>query len=188
VAALNNIMGLSYHDLDQPQQALAALNRAVELAPENLAYREHRAAVALMAEEPELAQADLEPVLAQEPQNSELRRLHALASMDARDLEAAKNDLQILVESPGATGTDYYNLAAVYLALQEPKAALPHLSRALKLDPLEAEAFKLRGFIYYKNGELDTALQDLERYLELAYQPDPEVSRVVAELESKLGL
>ncbi len=52
--------------------------------------------------------------------------------------------------------------------------ALEDLDVANELNPLFANTYYLRGFLYYEIGEMHKAISDLERALELGLDPDAE--------------
>ncbi|MBP9093762.1 tetratricopeptide repeat protein [bacterium] len=59
------------------------------------------------------------------------------------------------------------NMANGFIAKNNHRKALPYLDRAIELDPKSAEAYYLRGHVYFSLEELDLAERDLNRSISL---------------------
>jgi tetratricopeptide (TPR) repeat protein len=103
-------------------------------------------------------------------------QLYPLASR----IDEALADMNTAIELAEANEeTTYSLLAELYtergqrlLLLYEWDAVLVDYNRAIELDPAYAPAYFHRGILYYTQGPREWAIEDFERYLELA--PDGE--------------
>lgn len=59
------------------------------------------------------------------------------------------------------------SLGASYAMSKQPKKAIGAYSQAIKLDPTNAVAYRLRGYIYLITGEEDKAVSDLQKSVKL---------------------
>jgi regulator of sirC expression with transglutaminase-like and TPR domain len=78
------------------------------------------------------------------------------------------------------------NLKLIYLQNRDVPKALDSINYILLIDPRAVNEWRDRGLIHYQQGQLDTALLDLERYL--FERPDAvdafEIRRVIEQIES----
>ncbi|MEU8522477.1 type IV secretory system conjugative DNA transfer family protein [Streptomyces sp. NPDC048577] len=153
------------------EEALAAADRAVELAPDDTMARLRRSSTRLSAQRPGDAAADIDHVLANSPHAAlELvlvaATLHRCAGEDekalsgyARALEADPDNQEALI-----------GRATVLYSNNQREQALADLDRVLHLAPENAEALAARGEIHRVAGRLEPALADLDHALRL--EPD----------------
>lgn len=185
-ATFYNNLGLALFDLNQHREGLAALEQAEKLAPENQRFRANRLLAALKAGE-FVSRQDFEWLMVRDPTNPDLFRVHGMASLSAGEYQVAREDFQTVIKIGPANADDYYKLGLTYWLLEEPQEATQYLNQALNLDPLNPEAYQVRGFIRYQAGELAGALADLEHYLDLSYQADPNTLELVEQIKNELG-
>jgi tetratricopeptide (TPR) repeat protein len=70
--------------------------------------------------------------------------------------------------SPRAAAVGFANLCAGYAMLKRWNEALPHCNRAIALDPEDWKPYNNRAAIFVARGELERAVADVKRALEIA--------------------
>src|SRR5215204_4816876 len=97
------------------------------------------------------------------------------ASCQGSDADAAIAACTTLVDAkqdpPGTrAGTAYFFRGVAYLKKNDNDRAIPDLTEAIKLNPMNANARTNRGAAYARKGQLDEALSDFSA--SLAVRPD----------------
>jgi tetratricopeptide (TPR) repeat protein len=101
----------------------------------------------------------------QKPRDLRLRQELAVTLRLSQDLAGAQAVLeQIVAEREDAAGARYL-LGDVLVARQQPEAAIPHLERAVALDPSLAHAHAVLGRAYALVGRAPAAVPHLEKAL-----------------------
>lgn len=150
-------LGNTYNRLDQPEKAIEAYGKAILLDPEQHAYYQNRGGIYSAMGNAEAAQADYDKAAA---------------------LSEALN--------PGAASINYFNMAVTHINNGAFDQALPVLTKALELDPKNAEAQYQVAICKLNLGDLEAAVVELKKYLELA--PDgPHAADAKAMIEAMGG-
>ncbi|MCX7819970.1 MAG: hypothetical protein N2652_12320 [Kiritimatiellae bacterium] len=147
-------------------KAGALADRALEAAPESIAWRAARARVRLQLEQLREAEEDCLAVLAAQPRNVEARETLAMSLlMQSRPAPAYAAARWVLEDDPGRTSAlEIAARAAIEGGLYPD--AIVHLRRWLELRPGLAVARDLLGLAYLRSGEYGKAafvLEDLAR-------------------------
>jgi tetratricopeptide (TPR) repeat protein len=152
--------GWSLLAADRHEEAIAALDRALDLDPGSVAAEALLAWALLRAGRPERAGAHLRRVLAKDPRNEmalvglgwacHVRGIHGEAREHLRRALAGGRD-------PRAVMYAHLLLGRVHAARREPELAEAALRRAVEAGPSLAEAHLELGALLYRQGRTDEA-------------------------------
>ncbi len=124
--------------LDQPEQALSSLQKALELSPSDVATRFDLGRAALDAERPELAVQTLagpKPEGAPEQLWAQWLRFRAEAARQTDDLESARSDLETLLPMSPKDAKLRYLLASITERLGDSETTRALLKASNELEP-----------------------------------------------------
>jgi len=119
-------------------RALADLDRACELAPENVEYRLARAHLRMRSGQEKLAREDFDQALKLQPTNIEALLARSVQSIRERDYAAAAAVLDRLELLVPAASEQRVALAQLNFAARRPEASIPQLDQWIKLHPEDA--------------------------------------------------
>ena len=100
--------------------------------------------------------------------------------------DLALADLEPIFHCEDTTTEEELHKSSLFFALGHYRLAEKYVLRAIRLDPYDAEAFGLRGQIYFQQGLFEKSLRSLNRSLELAPGSD-EIERARFAAKSHLG-
>ena len=115
----------------------------------------------------------------------------ALNAINAEDYETAKEYLNVCFAycDPQSNPTMYADLllkrACIDVIEEKNDMALLQLDAALRVQPDLADAYLVRTQIYANQGEIDAAIENLEKYIELS--EDTSLYETVAQLQEANG-
>jgi len=93
------------------------------------------------------------------PQNFKFRTTYGLLLGMTGDLEAGGEQLRKVVDTPGYAEADaWVNLGWIYRNMNEPKESITAYSRALKIDPQQAQAHLGLGWAHHQTEAHDDAI------------------------------
>jgi tetratricopeptide (TPR) repeat protein len=158
--------GATYLWMGEYAAALADLNQALELDPDDVWAIAHRGATYRQMREYPAALADLDRALELKP-----NYVWAIATRGATyrrigDFAAALADLDRAIELDPNAVWAILNRGDVYRRMGEYKAALADFNRAIELNPNNAWAITRRGVIYWSLKQYPEALADLNQAIE----------------------
>jgi tetratricopeptide (TPR) repeat protein len=146
--------------------ALADLNKAIEMAPDNGQYRYERSKVRLSLQQRGPAADDLKKARTMLPADPDILLAHAAMSLSMRDPKAAKDDAAAADAALAPQAQDRLNLARLYGLLGDHEAALANFSGWLKFHPndgVRPVAFNGRcAALTQLDRDLDKALDDCD--------------------------
>ena len=151
-------------------QALADLNRAIELSPTFAGAWSDRGIVHARMGRHDEAMADYDRAIELDPESGAAWGNRASAHLDRGRIEAARADFARAIELDPDNATTWYNRGNLHLQTRRLDPALADFSRAIELDPRFAEACHNRGIVYRELGRQEPAVADLSRAIEL--RPD----------------
>ena len=163
---LARLHGIALVQLGRRPEALSALHRAAELAPDNVDVQCNLASMALEDGRPEAAIERLQSALIRAPGHSVVLQALGVAQMVAARYEDARTAFtEALQNAPGHPGLRL-NLAEVELELGRYAQALSHVQDALALAPRMDAAHGVHGRVLRALGRTAEAAQawlDAER-------------------------
>ena len=115
----------------------------------------------------------------------------ALNAINAEDYETAKDNLSVCFGycDPSSNPVMYADLllkqACIHSIEGKNDLALQNLNAALRIDPELADAYMVRTEVYVEQGNVDKAIEDLEKYIELT--EDVSLYATVAQLQEAKG-
>jgi len=105
-------------------------------------------------------------------------------------IQSSLDRLLQYAELPSEVLEEWQNAERVYYTDTESLVAIGHLDQVISLQPEFAEAYSLRGRIYYYDGDYDHALTDLKAYI--ALEDDDAMSNyeqgLITEIETLFAL
>jgi tetratricopeptide (TPR) repeat protein len=152
---------------EETDDALAALDRALQLEPRRLQLRALRGTVRLTNGQPELALKDFDYVLERQPNSVEALRWRAWTWALLEKHDQALADLAVILERDPNNIDALLMRGQVYGFARRPDDTLRDADAALKIDPNRAEAFLLRGMAYFIKREAEPAVAAFNRALEI---------------------
>jgi len=169
------------------EEARAMLRQAAESRPElrvQLALAE--AALLRDAKQTEAAQAVLERELQRQPQQPELLYESALLAEKLGNMDVVESRLRKLIELQPNSAQAYnalgYSYADRNIRLEEARQLI---EKALQLAPNDGFILDSMGWVLYRQGDLEGALDYLQRAL--AQRQDPEIAAHLGEVLWTLG-
>ena len=160
-------LALNCEALNQYEEALHYIGKAITLQPSLSDYRLKRAELNLKSGKENKAMEDLNLVLEQDPSHPVAIQLLAnLASRKGNSKEAEKLYSEIILTSPQFL-MPYKQRAYGKISRGEWREALEDLDIVLRRNPEDLEALSLRARVYEKLEKIDEALMDHRRILEL---------------------
>jgi predicted aspartyl protease/tetratricopeptide (TPR) repeat protein len=151
----------------EPKAAIADLDEAIRMAPDQAAYYLARARAHLANKQPDEAFADLDKSLSLDPKNADALLLRAEGRLRHKDREGAAADVKAASALAPAGSAQSRLIASLYIQLDQPDAALPLLDDWIHLHPSDAllgavlnERCWARGL---SNQMLDDALKDCHK-------------------------
>ncbi len=164
-------LGVTYQRLGDGASALAALNRAVRVEPNDPVALSNRGMVLReFFGDHESARDDLARAVELEPEQSRFWINHGLVLIDLSELHAAIESFDHAIELDAGIAQAWEGRAVARANAGDVVGATADLDRALELDPALPGAWVARGTIARVRGDLDRALEDLRRGIEL--RPD----------------
>lgn len=161
---LANLRGVMLRRLGRLQEALAALDEAVRLAPKEEAPQVNRSNVLLDLKEGAKAEEVLSRLVRQQPRNAELQRQLGRALMMQHKTDAALVRLRQAVALQKTMVDAWLDLAGALNELHRTKQAEDTLQKALAANPGEPRLVEARAIILRRAGQYRAAeayLQDL---------------------------
>lgn len=161
------LLGQAQLSRGEIQAAVSDLDQAIRLAPDHAAYYIQRAKAHEAAKEPDAALADLDKSLALDAKNVDALLMRATLRHARKDNAGAAADLDAASALAPAGSAWARSIAAFYIQLDRPAAALPLLDEWIRLhgnDALLGHALNERCWARgLSNQLLDDALKDCRK-------------------------
>ncbi len=165
VLLLSNLGMIQFYD-GRTDEAIATLTSAHNIAPKSVTVLMNRARIYTYANKPLLAETDYSTVISLDSALTEPRFYRALLSLNAGKIEAAKADIDTLIAKAPADRLTNVAQATLLMSQGEFKAAIPHLSKAIEIQP-DAAYYSNRAFCYLQLEDLSSASEDIASGLKL---------------------
>ena len=148
---------------EKPEQKIADLDKAIELAPTNPMIYRRRAGVYQRSGKFDEATKDLRKVIELDDNNIDAlgSLAESLARLDRFEEALKLADEAIKTEPDSSAG--YELRARIYIMQEDGEKALVDLSKAIELNPKGVVALLLRATIYLTEDKLEEANADLDR-------------------------
>lgn len=151
----------------EPKAAIADLDEAIRMAPDQAAYYLARARAHIANKQPDDAFADLDKSLSLDPKNADALLLRAEGRLRHKNREGAAADVKAASALAPAGSAQARLIASLYIQLDQPDAALPLLDDWINLhrsDALLGSALNERCWARgLSNQMLDDALKDCHK-------------------------
>ncbi|HTV84670.1 MAG TPA: aspartyl protease family protein [Dyella sp.] len=161
------LAGEAHLSRGEPKAAVADLNEAIRLAPDQAAYYLARARANAADKQPDAELADLDKAISLDPKNVDALLARAEFRLARKDSTGAAADVATAAPLVAAGSAQARATATLYVALQQPAAALPLLDDWIKLhqnDAMLGDALNERCWARaLSNQMLDDALKDCRK-------------------------
>jgi tetratricopeptide (TPR) repeat protein len=161
------LSGQAHLSRGEPHAALADLDEAIRLAPDQAAYYVARARAHVADKQPDAALADLDKSLSLDPKDVDALLMRAEFRLAHKDHAGAASDVAAAGALVAAGSTQARAIANLYIRLDQPAEALPMLDDWIRLHGNDAmlgsvlnERCWARGL---SNQMLDDALKDCRK-------------------------
>jgi tetratricopeptide (TPR) repeat protein len=164
---LYNYLGLCESNLKRFTQAMAWMDSAVKVAPQNPLYLINRSQVRSRASDNKGALADLQKALELDPENGLALHNLALLKQSGGDTEASEKLLSDAISKNERLPYPRAQRAYQRLEKNDLKGALEDYDEVIRLEPLDAENYVNRGIVKEKMRDLAGAASDFSKAIEL---------------------
>lgn len=159
---------------DKNDEALADLDRAIAIEPQNPVALLLRAEAKLRNEDIAGAKSDVDAALAVQPANARGIYLRSLIAAEEERYADAINDMKLLAQSQPENSIWSLQLGNFYQLDQRPRKAVEAAGEIIRRQPKNWQARRLRGDAYLSINEHAKAIADYEVALETKAAPDAE--------------
>ncbi|MGH8156763.1 MAG: aspartyl protease family protein [Rhodanobacter sp.] len=161
------LLGQAHLSRGEPHAAVADLDEAIRMAPDQAAYYLARARARVADKQPDAALADLDKSLSLDPKNVDALLLRAELRFAHKDRTGAATDVTAASALAPAGSAQARSIAGLYIQLDQPVAALPMLDDWIRLhinDAMLGSALNERCWARgLSNQLLDDALKDCRK-------------------------
>lgn len=172
VLLLSNLGMIQFYD-GRNEEAIKTLTTAHNIAPKSVTVLMNRARLYTSTGQPVLAEADYSTVIQLDSTLIEPRFYRAILSLNAGRYDSAKADVDTLaIMAPNDRLTNVAQ-ATLLMTLGDFNSAIPHLSKAIKIQP-DAGYYANRALCYLQINDIALAAEDIANGLSLD-PTDPEL-------------
>lgn len=163
-------LGVAYLERDNLPRALNALDRALEIAPDNAEALQAIALVYQQQGESNLADQHFQRAIETAPEFTRVRNNYAAFLYQEGQVEAACNQLEIASKDAQYDNRTqlFANLGQCYMALGETELARERFKRAQQIDPRNPRGYLMLAELEYSQGNYAEAWSPLQKHLQLA--------------------
>ena len=179
--AFAELMALQYNE------AMDDFNQAIALEPSKREYYANRALAYSIMNNPKKSIDEWGQLIKKNPKDADAYAQRGQVEFQSGQLAAAQKDLAASIAIKPTT-TAYYCKGIIDRAQKHPLLALANFDKALKLEPLNANALKESALAYIDLGDYNNALAKLNKIGSIGQTAVvPDYFRVKATAEMKLG-
>ncbi|MEZ6090062.1 MAG: tetratricopeptide repeat protein [Pirellulaceae bacterium] len=164
-ASLYQLRATIYRMQDQNDEAMADLNKALELQPRDAASLFARAEIHLNRDDTAAARRDLDKAMELNPGSVQGVLLRSYVSAQEGRLPDAINDMKLLVRSFPENATWAIQLATFYQMDKRPRKAIEVTTDVIRREPNNWRALRIRADTLLSVGEHKEAIADYEAAL-----------------------
>jgi tetratricopeptide (TPR) repeat protein len=161
------LRGEAHLSRDEVKAAVADLDKAIQMAPDQATYYATRARARVADKQPDAALTDLDKSLSLDPKNVDALLLRAELRLMRKDRTGATADVTAASALAPAGSTQARSVASLYVQIGQPAAALPILDEWIRLhfnDAMLGSALNERCWARsLSNQMLDDALSDCRK-------------------------
>lgn len=161
------LRGEAHLSRGDPNAAIADLDEAIHLAPDQPAYYLARARAHVAENQLDAASVDLDKIVSLDPKNVDALLLRASVRLSHQDSAGAMADVNAASTLTPSGSTYSRDIASLYIALDQPASALPLLDAWIRMhdnDVLLGSALNARCWARSLNNQLlDDALSDCRK-------------------------
>ncbi|WP_417732725.1 tetratricopeptide repeat protein [Rosistilla oblonga] len=171
-ASLYQLRAAIYRNEDKLDEAIADLNKAIELQPRDPASLFARAEIYLSRDDTAAARRDLDKAMELNPGSVQGVLLRAYLSAEEGRLPDAINDMKLLVRSFPENATWAIQLASFYQMDNRPRKAIDVTTDVIRREPGNWRALRIRADTRLSVGEHKEAIADYEAALKAEIEID----------------
>ncbi|MEJ2596135.1 MAG: tetratricopeptide repeat protein [bacterium] len=153
-----------YFVIGKSDDAIGALNKALELAPDRVSYVVKLARTHMMLRNYDLAYRYIERALAMDFQNAEAYYLKGLYLLEQKDTLGAITHMKIAGNYDTTFYETYMHTASLLNKLND-TSSIEYYQAALEARPDDEQALFLMGLTYQDQGRFENALECYERLM-----------------------
>jgi tetratricopeptide (TPR) repeat protein len=167
----HNNRAIAYREVGNDDSALADYSKAIELDASNANFYVNRANLLKARGDVDGAIRDYNKAIELNPEHANAYVNRGVAYNDKQDREKAIADFTKAIEVDPNQIQAYYNRAVAYTAMQAFEKAMPDLNRYIEAGGINpaalSDAYLNRGIVQYYAGDLDKAIADMSKSIEL---------------------
>ncbi len=149
------------------KDAIADLNKAVELQPEKPDYLRLRAEHLYEQDKYDEALADTDLALKLEPDHADTNELRGMILLSLNKYDEALKSFDRSSELSPEAPLPYQHRGELYRQKGDMQKALEQLTKALELSPKNISTLLVRAGVYYELKQPEKALEDIDKAIEL---------------------
>lgn len=159
--------GLFFNRTGQPDKAIEAFTKAIELNPESAKAYNNRGAVWYLKKDYDRAILDYSAAISREPATSAFYINRAAAWYKKREFSKTLSDYDRAIELDPISASAYNNRGMTRYNIGDYDRAILDHSKAIELNPEVSEYYNNRGAAWFRKGKLERAIVEYSRSLAL---------------------
>ncbi len=161
-----NSLSSALQNVKRYDRALAAINRAIEIAPRSSWYS-NRGNIYSDLKKWDLALADYNQALTLNPNNSRAYIARADVYEERKEWDLALADYNRAIEIDANFAAAYRSRGSFYTDRKQWDLALADFNKAITIDPNDPNSYEMRGIFYIFQSEEELAIADLTKAIEI---------------------
>ncbi len=161
-----NSLSSALQNVKRYDRALAAINRAIEIAPRSSWYS-NRGNIYKELKKWDLALADYNQALTLNPNNSRAYIARADVYEERKEWDLALADYNRAIEIDANFAAAYISRGSFYTDRKQWDLALADFNKAITIDPNDPKSYGMRGIFYIFQSEEELAIADLTKEIEI---------------------
>lgn len=186
-AQVSFLMGLTLRQLDRTQEARAAFERTLELAPDYLPAVNQLLELDMLDQDPETAIQRIQEQIDRHPEAPGPRFLLAKIYFSRKEYDQSEALLQKAIELVPEFSDAYLLLARQYVLAGNPQTALEKLGESLIQKPDDVPSLMLQGMIHEQLEDYSQAAVSYEKLLDVNPRFEPAVNNLAYLYSERLG-
>jgi len=158
---------LFLHNDNFAPKAVAYLDRALDLSPDNPELYNLRGIAYSKMDDVESARRDWNKVIELRPRDADPYLNIGSDSLRHNAIDEAISAFESAINLDPGNPTAHSNLGTAFERRDDLGKAIESYSRAIALDRQYSKAYSNRGYAYFRNGDYSLAIQDCDRAIEL---------------------